>query len=111
MKGYGFVAFSKNISKTLIKNLSENISQKVFDHVKKSTADPIKTTSKKEIYETAEATGDLIGNNIENIITKNLTHNYSGTFFQNEEKPIELLKERYVSSGKRRQIIDELILT
>ena len=48
MKGYGFVAFSKNISKTLIKNLSENISQKVFDHVKKSTADAIKTTSKKK---------------------------------------------------------------
>ena len=47
MKGYGFVVFSKNISKTLIKNLSENISQKVFDHVKKSTADAIKTTSKK----------------------------------------------------------------
>ena len=49
MKGYGFVAFSKNISKILIKNLSENISQNFFDHMKKSTADAIKTTSKKEI--------------------------------------------------------------
>ena len=37
--------------------------------LKKSTADAIKTASKRAIQKTAEATGDLIGNKIANKIT------------------------------------------
>ena len=37
--------------------------------IKKSTADAIKTASKRAIQKTAEATGDLIGNNIADKIT------------------------------------------
>ena len=44
--------------------MSNKYSQKLLDSAKKSTTDPIKTTSKRAIPKTAEATGDLIGNKI-----------------------------------------------
>ena len=37
--------------------------------LKKSTTDAIKTASKRAIHKTAEATGDLIGNKIDDKIT------------------------------------------
>ena len=43
--------------------------QKLLDSTKKSTADAIKTASKRAIPKTAEATGDLIGNKIPDKIT------------------------------------------
>ena len=53
---YGFLSFATNMS---------NMSSKEFRHIaKKSTADAIKSASKKAIQKTAEATGDLIGNKI-----------------------------------------------
>ena len=51
------------------KNLSNKYSQKLLHSAKQSTADPIKTTSKRAIQKTAEATGDLIGNKIADKIT------------------------------------------
>ena len=60
VKGYGFLSFAKNTDK----NLSNKYSQKRLDTAKKSTRDAIKTTSKRAIQKTAEATGDLIGNKI-----------------------------------------------
>ena len=60
VKGYGFLSFAKNIGK----NLSNKYGQKLLDSAKKSTADAIKTASKKEIQKTAEATRNLIGNKI-----------------------------------------------
>ena len=65
VKGYGFLSFAKNMGK----NLSNKQGQKLFDRAKKSTTDAIKTTSKKAIQKTAEATGDLIGNKITDKIT------------------------------------------
>ena len=59
-KGYGFLSFAKNMGISL----SNKCGQKLFDSVKKSTADAIKTASKRAIQKTAEATGDLIGNKI-----------------------------------------------
>ena len=44
--------------------------QKLLGHVKKSAADALKTSSKRVIQKTAEATGDLIGNKIANRIIK-----------------------------------------
>ena len=44
--------------------------QKVLDHAKKFATDALKTSSKRVIQKTAEATGDLIGNKIPNKITK-----------------------------------------
>ena len=58
----------KNVFKNLSKNLSGNYRKKDFDHPKKSAADAFKNSSKIVTRKTAEATGDLIGNN--NLLTK-----------------------------------------
>ena len=44
-KRYGFLSFAKNMGK----NLSNKYGQKLLDSTKKSTADAIKTASKREI--------------------------------------------------------------
>ena len=65
VKGYGFLSFAKNIGR----NLSNIYGQKLLDSAKKSTTDEIKTASKTVIQNTAEATDDLIGNEIADKIT------------------------------------------
>ena len=52
------------LRKNLDKHLSNGYGQKPLDSAKKSTADVIKTVSKRAIQKTAEATGDLICNKI-----------------------------------------------
>ena len=67
VKGYGFLSFAKNIdthAAKVAKNMSNKYSQKLVDTAKKSATDAIKTTSKRAIQKTSEATGDLIGNKI-----------------------------------------------
>ena len=49
--------------------MSNMYGQKLFDSAKKSTTDVIKTALKRAIQETAETTGDLIGNKIADQIT------------------------------------------
>ena len=50
VKGYGFLSFAKNISKSIGKDISKNLngkySQKRLDHAKQSAIDALKTTSK-----------------------------------------------------------------
>ena len=65
VKGYGFLSFAKNMSKSL----SNKYGQKLLDSAKKSATDAIKTVSKRAIQKTAEATGDLMGNKIADKIT------------------------------------------
>ena len=65
VKGYGFLSFAKTIGKYS----SNKYRKKLLDSAKKSTIDAIKTTSKRVIQKTAEATGDLIGNIIADKIT------------------------------------------
>ena len=60
----------KNIDKNILK------SEKYLDHAKPLATDALKTASKRAIYKTAEATGDLIGNNVVDRIievSKNIT--------------------------------------
>ena len=45
VKGYGFLTFAKNMGK----NLGNKYGQKLLDSAKKSTADVIKTASKRAI--------------------------------------------------------------
>ena len=47
-----------------------NIAKKHLDYSKQSAADAFRTTSKRAIQKTAEATGDLIGNKIADKILK-----------------------------------------
>ena len=69
VKGYGFLSFAKNIGENIGKNISKNLSskyspgmlavhQKLLDHAKQSATDAFKTTSKRVIQKTVEATGD-----------------------------------------------------
>ena len=60
VKGYGSLSFTKSMGKSL----SYKYSQKLLDSAKKSTADAMKTTSKRAIQKTAETTRDLIGNKL-----------------------------------------------
>ena len=93
-------------------HLSNKYSQKLLDTAKKPTTDAIKTTSKRAIQKTAEATGDLIGNKIADKITslskkstKNLSNDETGADVERAT-----IKERYISPEERQEIIDELRL-
>ena len=90
LKGYGFLSFAKNMG-THLRN--KNV-QTLLDSTKKSTTDVIKTTSKRAIRKTAEATGDLIGNKIPDkitIVSKN----------DDVNSETEVLKKRYISPEER----------
>ena len=65
MKGYGFLSFAKNMGK----NESNKYGQKLIDTAKTSTADAIKTASKRAIQKTEEATGDFNDHKIADKIT------------------------------------------
>ena len=108
VKGYGFLSFARNMGKSL----SKRYGQKRFDRAKKSTADAIKTTSKRAIQKTAEATGDLIVNKIADKITSVSKKKSNNTNNDNNNEDVELTthKIRYIYSEERQQIINELRL-
>ena len=65
LKGYGFLSFAKNMSKSL----SNKYGQKLLDSANKSTTGAIETASKRAIQKPAEAAGDLNGNKTADKIT------------------------------------------
>ena len=77
--------------------------------LKKSTADAIKTASKRAIQKTAEATGDLIGNKIADKITS-VSKKPNNNNNNNEDVEITAHKKRYISPEDRQQITNELRL-
>ena len=60
-KGYGFLSFAKNVG--------EKHRKKLMDAATKTGIDAAKTAPKIVVQNTAEATGDLIGNKIADKIT------------------------------------------
>ena len=83
------------------------------------TLNNLETFSKRVIQKTSEATGDLIGNNIANRITKvpriSLQNNSEAIKITLHYKKIQLHyketpKERYMSPEERQKIIDDLRL-
>ena len=56
VKGYVFLSFAKKIG--------NKYGKKIIDTATKTRIDVAKTASKKVVWKTAEATGDLIGNKI-----------------------------------------------
>ena len=107
VKGSGFLSFAKNMGKSL----SNKYGQKGLDSAKKSTADAIKTSSKRAIQKTAEATGDLIGNKIADKITS-VSKKPSNNNNNNNNKDVEITahKKRCISTEEKQQIIDEIRL-
>ena len=111
VKGYGFLSFAKNMGRhknKVTKSLSNKYSQKLLDSPKKSTTNEIKTVLKRAIQETAEATGDLIGNKIADKITS--VSKKSNNNNNNEDVELTTHKKRYISPEERQQIINELRL-
>ena len=103
--------------------MSNKCSQKLLESAKKSTTDAIKTASNKAIQKIAEATRDLIGNEITDKITsisESLKELHSREFHsqnaskelysETDENEIEIPKEKYIFPERREQIIDELRL-
>ena len=86
-----------------------NYGQKLFDSAKKSAVDAVKTTSKRAIQKTAEATGDLIGNKIADKIT-NASKKSNNNNNDDDDEKLTTYKKRYISPEERKQIIDELRL-
>ena len=90
-------------------HLSNKYGQKLLDSAKKSTADAIKTASKRAIQKIAEATGDLIGNIIADKITsvsKKLPQNSSKELHsKTDENEIKISKERYISPEKDNRLL------
>ena len=70
VKDYGLFSFAKNMSQNIGKNMRDKYSQKCLDHAKQSAIDTLKATSRRVLQETAEETGDLIGNKSADRITK-----------------------------------------
>ena len=97
VKGYGFLSFAKNMSK----HLSNKYIQKLLDTTEKFTTDAIKTTSKREIQKTAEASGDLIGNKIADKITSvsKKSNTKSNKKLPNDETEVDV--ERDTTTKKR----------
>ena len=104
--GYGFLSFPKNMGKSL----SNKYGQKLLNSAKRSTADAIKTASKRAIQKTAEATVDLIGNKISDKMTS--VSKKSNNNSNNNYEDVELTshQKRYTSPKERQQIINELRL-
>ena len=84
------------------KHLSNKYGTKLLDTAKKSTADAINTASKRAIQNTAEATGDLIGNKTADKITIKAK-------ISNQQE-VDTPKEIDISPEKRQEIIDDLRL-
>ena len=91
----------------LLKTLTSKYSQKIIDHAKQSATDAIETASKRATQKTAEATDDLIGNNIADKITRVSKTSPNNNSETNEE---EILRERFVPSQLRQKIINDLRL-
>ena len=105
---------SKNIGKNIGRNFSSKYGQKPLDHAKQSITDVLWNTLKRAIPNSAEATGDLIGNKIADKITKvsKIPQNSLGRV-KNETEYIgfarKIPKERNISR-KMEEIIDDLRL-
>ena len=111
VKGYGFLSFAKNLgthATKVAKNLKNKYGLKLADSAKKSATDGLKTASKRAIQETAEASGDLVGNFIADKITS-ISKKPASESHSNAASN-EIPKERYISPQERQKIIDELRL-
>ena len=103
-KGHGFLSFNKNMGKSngkyRSKNMSGKYNQKLLDHIKQFTTVAL---FQKNNQKTAEATGDLIGNQIADRIT-----NFSKALPQNSLEAVKIKhgkeilgKERYMYLYKK----------
>ena len=84
------------------KNFGNKYGKKLMDTATKTGIDAAKTTSKRIVLKTAEATGDLIGNKIADQITS--------IGKPKEKEKTKEIEEIYILPEKRQQFIDDLRL-
>ena len=94
VKGYGFLSFARK--------LGDKYSKKLIDAATKTGIDATNTASKRVVQKTTEATGDLIGNKIDDKITS--------IGKAKEKEKINKPEEMYILPEKRQKIIDDLKL-
>ena len=94
VKGYCFLSFARKSG--------DKYGKKLMDTAAKIGIDAEKTASKRAVQKTAEAAGDLIGNEIADKITS--LHKTKSKEKEKEEQ------ENYISLEKRQQIFDDLRL-
>ena len=78
--------------------------KKLIDTAPKTEADAAKTASKRVVKETAEATGDLIGNKIADKFTS------LGKTKSDGKEKVKEEQEIYIPPEKTQQVIDDLRL-
>ena len=84
------------------RKLGDRYGKKLIDTATKTGIDAAKTASKRVVQKTAEATGDLIGNKIDDKITS--------IGKAKEKEKINKPEEMYILPEKRQKIIDDLKL-
>ena len=92
VKGYVFLSFAKRVGSKYGKKLMETAT--------KTGIDAAKTTSKRIVQKTAQATGDLIGNKIA----------YKITSVGKPKEETKEIEEIYIPPEIRQQITDDLKL-
>ena len=85
------------------RKFGDKYGKKLMHTATKIRIDAAKTTSKRVVQKTAEATGDLVGNKIAYKITS--------IGKSKEKEKTEKAEEIYIPPEKRQQIIDELKLS
>ena len=97
VEGYGFLSFARKFR--------DKYGKKIVDYATKTGVEAAKTAPKRGIRKTAEATLDLIGNQIADKVT-------SAGKSKKKEKEDETneIQEIYIPPEKRQQIVDALRL-
>ena len=103
-----------NIGKNISKYISSKCSSKIFDHAKHSTADTLKTASKKQFKELLKQIVIWLNKVLIKLKKSQELHN---RIFQKQLELIqkssfytEIPKERYISPDESQKIIDDIRL-
>ena len=91
-------------------NFNSKYSKKLKDTAVKTGKDFPTIAGKKIVHKSAEATGDLIGNETADKITAKPSKKSQNEEIQSSEVNNEIPKERYIPPKEMRKIIDELSL-
>ena len=98
VQGQGFMSFARNIG--------NKYGRKIFDKSLSAGKDFAKIADKKVLTKSAEATGDLIGNKISDIITKSARNKAQ----KEDDRIMEETQEKIIPLEKREQIVKDLKL-
>ena len=100
----------KNFGKNISKNLKGKYNQKLFDHAKQSATDTLKTSSKRVIQKTADATCWLLLQLLIQLWKSQETHHRLIPKKSTNEHDKEMPKGSYIFPEERQKIVDDLRL-